>query len=332
MAFSHGDPSEFSNQGWFIGGIYFPEYIGSSWSANVFVYVLKLLKISIFLSTQVSARMRKLPCRTKAATSHEERFFSHHMIGIGSQVTKRAESFASTSLKAQLGRRENRGPIVFFIMFMTLKLVLHAPMKRSFRLGREENPTCCAGAPRTMEKRSWQSTKQRKSFSVSFATSLKLCNRNRDQKYVKIKRAAKIGLSREKNSEKRRQQVFSRFLYKLSSFVFLSLRFVLCKTVSWRDEPVLINTAIAGMFENNSSVQHNEEQKKLTFSQIFFFYRLFYIFLAIFHIFSVLEPHIDVIQGHLLGVDFAKLCLESTYAREVICTKSLEASGKVLDI
>lgn len=95
----------------------------------------------------------------------------------------------------------------------------------------------------------------------------------------------------------------------------------------------MINTAIAGMFENNSSVQHNEEQKKLTFSQIFFFYRLFYIFLAIFHIFSVHEPHIDAIQGHLLGVDFAKLCSESTRTKEeVICTKSLEASGKVLDI
>jgi hypothetical protein len=38
-----------------------------------------------------------------------------------------------------------------------------------------------------------------------------------------------------------------------------------------RDEPVLNNTAIAGMFEHNSSVQH-EEQKKLTFSQIFLFY------------------------------------------------------------
>lgn len=262
------------------------------WSANVFVYVLKLLKISIFLSTQVSARMRKVPCRTKAATSHEERFF--HIICLGAlpkwRNARKVRHRAASKHSSGGEKIADRLCFSYHAHDIETGAACFAEKKLSAR-ARQENGTRCAGAPRTSEKRSWQSTKRRKSFSVSFATSLKLCNRNRDQKYVKIKRAAKLACQERKNSEKRRQQVFSRFLYKLSSFVFLSLRFVLCKTVSWRDEPVLINTAIAGMFENNSSVQHNEEQKKLTFSQIFFFYRLFDIFLAIFHIFSPSTSH-----------------------------------------
>lgn len=211
----------------------FGEFISLStsdpgWSANVFVYVLKLLKISIFLSTQVSARMRKVPCRTKAATSHEERFFHIICFGAlpkwwnGAKVLHRAAS------KHSSGEEKIADRLCFFIiMFMTLKLVLHASLKRSFRLGlRQENGTPCAGATRTLEKRSWQSTKRRKSFSVSFATSLKLCNRNRDQKYVKIKRAAKIGLSREKKFQKKKTTSF--FKIPLQTFKLCVFEFEIC--------------------------------------------------------------------------------------------------------
>lgn len=114
------------------------------WSANVFVYVLKLLKISIFLSTQVSARMRKVPCRTKAATSHEERFF--HIICLGSlpKLRNGGKVLHRTASKHSSGEEKIADRLCFFIMFMTLKLVLHASLKRSFRLGLDKETGCDA--------------------------------------------------------------------------------------------------------------------------------------------------------------------------------------------
>lgn len=141
-----------------------------------------------------------------------------------------------------------------------------------------ERKNAIAHECRSFGKRSCQEKeKLRKSFSVFVRNSSKLCNRNRNQKYVKFEEShrSKIWLKKREKINTRERKVFSSkkiktkkkvlFLFKtFKAFVFLSLEFVLCKTVSWRDEPVLINTAIAGMFEHNSSVQH-EEQKKLTF-------------------------------------------------------------------
>lgn len=131
-------------------------------------------------------------------------------------------------------------------------------------------------------------TKQREKIIFSFIrNSSKICNRNRDQKYVKFKRAAaKLWLikktqkkeSKEKAKQKQeKRKSFSSKAVFLQVFSFQQLskllcfwvpRFVLCKTVLLnireRRAGLESNTAIAGMFEINSSVQH-EEQKKLTF-------------------------------------------------------------------
>jgi hypothetical protein len=81
---------------------------------------------------------------------------------------------------------------------------------------------------------------RRKSFSVSFVTS-KICNQSRDQKYVKSKRAAgtrekKLRLAQDKTKKRktRSKKTCKSFLSKIflrnfQAFVFLSLRFVLCR-------------------------------------------------------------------------------------------------------
>lgn len=120
-----------------------------------------------------------------------------------------------------------------FMMYMTLKFSpklekLYAPMK-SFRQSRRNVHL----NTRAHEKGAGKEKRSTKNIFSFIRNSSKICNQNRDQKYVKFERTAENWLYQDRRQQKFSQKVFKIFLQTFKLCV-LSLRFVLCKTLSVR--------------------------------------------------------------------------------------------------